>query len=213
MTERPYPGYYAAYMEFTDGTPAVAIQNSFGYFSAEEMIPEGATLQQNKSSHTGKIREALRNGTRNEAADYLKLGIGRPQDFGASAFDPQGGWMGAWYAADLGIVIISCEGGDIRQSPDGIYVYDDAGVREFKIARGASPSTWYLQLQELYNVVVFGQKDFHNGRWGMATLEAALAISESAETNRDVGLTRQIEMGDDYDVVYSVKPEAIVQLA
>lgn len=213
MPERPYPGYYAAYMEFTDGTPAVAIQNSFGYFSADEMIPSGARLEQNTSAQTGAIRSALRNGTRNEAADYLKLGIGRSQDFGEAALDPQGGWLGAWYAADLGIVIISCERGDIRQSPNGIYVYDDNGVREFKIARGKSPSTWYLQLQELYNVVVLGQRDFHNGRWGMATLEAALAITESAQTHRDVELTHQIEMDSGYDEAYAVEPEEVVQLA
>ena len=213
MPERPYPGYYAAYMEFTDGTPAVAIQNSFGYFSADEMIPSGASPRQNKSAQTGAIRKALRDGTRNEAADYQKMGIGRARDFGAAALDPQGGWMGAWFAADLGVVIVSCERGDIRQSPDGVYVYDDDGVREFKIARGASPSTWYLQLQELHNVVVLGQKDFHNGRWGMATLEAALAITESARTHDEVELTHQIEMDEDYDDVYRVRPEEVVQLA
>ena len=38
MPERPWPGYYAAYMEFADGTPAVAIQNSYGYFSADELV-------------------------------------------------------------------------------------------------------------------------------------------------------------------------------
>jgi phthalate 4,5-cis-dihydrodiol dehydrogenase len=41
MPERPYPGYYAAYMEFVDGTPATAIQNAYGYFSADELIPTG----------------------------------------------------------------------------------------------------------------------------------------------------------------------------
>jgi len=213
MAERPYPGYYAAYMEFTDGTPAVAIQNSFGYFNAQEMIPDGATPRQNKSAKTGTIRKALRDGTRNETAEYQKLGIGRPQDFGAAALDPQGGWLGAWYADDLGIALISCERGDIRQSPNGIFVYDDGGVREYRIARGASPSTWYLQLCELYNVVVLGQKDFHNGRWGMATLEAALAIAQSAKTRAEVELTHQVEMGDGYDAAYAVQPEEIVQLA
>jgi phthalate 4,5-cis-dihydrodiol dehydrogenase len=213
MEERPYPGYYAAYMEFVDGTPAVAIQNSFGYFNAQEMIPDGAKPEQNKSAKTGAIRKGLRDGTRDEAAEYQKLGIGRAQDFGAAALDPKGDWLGAWYADDLGIALISCEGGDIRQSPNGIFVYDDSGVREYKIARGASPSTWYLQLRELYNVVALGQKDFHNGRWGMATLEAALAITESARSGADVQLTHQVEMGDDYDIAYAVEPEEIVRLA
>ena len=211
--ERPSPGYYAAYMEFTDGTPAVAIQGSYGYFSAAELVPTGKKPEDNRSARTGSIRAALRDGTRNEEADYLKLGIGRASDFGEAALDPEGGWLGAWYADDLGIMIVSCERGDIRQSPNGVFVYSDEGVREVKIERGASPSTWYLQLQELYNAAVLGHTAFHNGRWGMATLEAALGIVESATTHQDVELTHQVEMDEGYDAAYAIRPEEVVELA
>jgi len=205
MPERPSPGYYAAYMEWPDGTPAVAIQNSYGYFSADELVPVGVTPEKNaaKVARRGSIRKAMRDGTRNEAADYDKLGIGKSDDFG----DPGPEWMGAWYADDLGILLVSCERGDIRQSPNGVYIYDDAGVREIKVPRGASPSTWYLQLEELYGAVVFGRKAFHDGRWGMATLEVALGIMESAKTRRDVQLSHQVEMDPDYAEVYAVHPE------
>jgi hypothetical protein len=47
----------------------------------------------------------------------------------------------------------------------------------------------------------------------MATLEAALAITESARSGADVQLTHQVEMGDDYDIAYAVEPEEIVRLA
>jgi phthalate 4,5-cis-dihydrodiol dehydrogenase len=209
MPERPSPGYYSAYMEFEDGTPAVAIQNSYGYFSADEMVPTGAGPEKNaaKVAKRGTVRQALRDGTRNEEADYAKLGIGSSGDFGEAALDPSGDWFGAWYADDLGIVIASCERGDIRQSPNGIYVYDDDGVREVKIPRGKSPSTWYLQLEELYGAVVLGRKAFHDGRWGLATLEVALAIMESAETHREVELKHQVEMDPEFDRVYAIEPE------
>lgn len=54
MPERPSPGYYAAYMEFTDGTPAVAIQNSYGYFSADELTPWAASLEKYGKSAIGE---------------------------------------------------------------------------------------------------------------------------------------------------------------
>ena len=214
VPERPFPGYYAAYMEFTDGTPALAMQGSYGYFSAAEMVPTGARPETNKAARTGRLRAAMRDGTRNEAADYAELGIGRGRDFGAAALDPQGDWLGAWYADDLGILIVSCERGDIRQSPNGVYVYDDHGVREIKIPRGASPSTWYLQLQELHRVVVRGETPFQDGRWGMASLEASLAIADSGQSRREIELTRQIPLNPAYDdPAYAIQPEEIVQLA
>jgi phthalate 4,5-cis-dihydrodiol dehydrogenase len=214
MPERPYPGYYAAYMEFVDGVSATAIQNAYGYFSADELIPTGSTPDEiaSKVASRGAVRRAFQNGTRNEAARYAEQGIGRPRDFGASALDPEGGWMGAWYAADSGIILISCERGDIRQSPNGVYVYDEQGAHEIRIAHGASPSTWYLQLQEMYNAVALGHKAHHSGRWGMATMEAVFGLVESGRTRREVQLTHQIEMDEDYDRDYFIPREEVVPL-
>jgi len=215
MPERPYPGYYAAYMEFVDGTPATAIQNAYGYFSADEMIPIGSTPHEgaSKIANRGAVRRAFQNGTRNEAARYAEQGIGRPRDFGASALDPEGGWMGAWYAADSGIIIISCEHGDIRQSPDGVYVYDENGAREIRIAHGKSPSTGYLQLEEMYNAVALGHTAHHSGRWGMATMEAVFGLIESGKTHREVELTHQIEMDEDHDRDYRIVQEEVIELS
>ncbi len=35
MPERPMPGYYSAFMEFEDGTPATIVHNGYGYFLGE----------------------------------------------------------------------------------------------------------------------------------------------------------------------------------
>jgi len=203
---RPSPGYSAVYMEFADGTPAVAIQAAYGYFFADELVPWGSPAQdhprQRRARERGATRMSFRSGTRDEMADYEKMGIGRSADFGTT--DAEGTWRGSWLAGDLGIVLVSCERGDIRQSPDGLLVYTDDGIREVKLARGASPSTWEAQLRELYNAVVLGGKAFHSGRWGMATLEVTLGIMESARTHADVELRHQIEMDEEYDVVYRI---------
>ena len=37
--ERPIPGFYTAYMEFEDGTPATILHNGYGYFLTAELYP------------------------------------------------------------------------------------------------------------------------------------------------------------------------------
>src|SRR5436190_8856525 len=41
MPERPIPGYYSAYLEFEDGTPATIVHNGYGYFLGAELVPWG----------------------------------------------------------------------------------------------------------------------------------------------------------------------------
>ncbi len=38
----------------------------------------------------------------------------------------------------LGLLVVSCEHGGIRQSPNGVYVYDDEGLREEPLGDEAS---------------------------------------------------------------------------
>jgi len=132
--------------------------------------------------------------------------VGGPRDYGVNYSPPDG--TREW-ASDLGLITVSCERGDIRQSADGLYIYDDDGVRELKL-----PFTPYgeAQLRELYDAVVLNRKGYQSGRWGMATLEVALGIMESARTHESVELTHQTEMDDDYDPNHRIVPEEVVQL-
>jgi hypothetical protein len=38
LPQRASPGYSVVFMEFVDGRPAVAIQNAYGYFFADELV-------------------------------------------------------------------------------------------------------------------------------------------------------------------------------
>lgn len=158
MPERAAPGYYAAYLEFEDGTPAVAIENAYGYFVTEEMVPWDASTEphERKPAERAASRRGLRDGTRNEAAEYQRGRFRAP----SAAGERQGYHVREW-VADMGIVIVSCERGDIRQSPDGLYPYSDDGVREIKLPTG---SPWEAEQAELYNAVVHGRKAAHSGR-------------------------------------------------
>jgi phthalate 4,5-cis-dihydrodiol dehydrogenase len=55
------------------------------------------------------------------------------------------------------------------------------------------------ELEELYDSVVLGKPLWHDGRWGMATLEVCLAVMESARQRKEIMLTHQIALPADYD--------------
>jgi phthalate 4,5-cis-dihydrodiol dehydrogenase len=192
MPERPAPGYCAAYTEFADGTPAVLVQNAYGYFVADEMVPWAPQADQfawanQRTRQRGTLRRSLRAGVRDESAEYAARSASGAGDSG-----PPRPRRGEW-ATDLGIVIVSCERGDIRQSPDGLYVYSDAGIREVRVRDG---SAWSAEIREICDAIIRRTPPIHSGGWGMATLEVALGLMESARTHRQVELRHQVAVDD-----------------
>jgi phthalate 4,5-cis-dihydrodiol dehydrogenase len=51
-------------------------------------------------------------------------------------------------------------------------------------------------LDEFCAAVLDGRKPLHDGAWGMATLEACLALLHSATQGREVTLHHQVAAGD-----------------
>jgi phthalate 4,5-cis-dihydrodiol dehydrogenase len=77
----------------------------------------------------------------------------------------------------------------VRQSPDGVLVYDDDGHHELPVrGRGASGD---VELRELHAAVTRGVPISHDGRWGLATLEVCLAMLQSGRERREIMLTHQ----------------------
>ncbi len=202
MPERPIPGYYSAYLEFEDGTPASIVHNGYGYFLGNELMPWGESKQEYTLEQRTEIRKAMRTGTRDETRDKqdMRLG-GRRQEAVLRRNEP-----GPWLPGDLGLVIVSCERGDMRHSAHGVYVYDDDGLREVTLAGQGRSRGRRAELEELYNGVVLGKPIFHDGRWGMATLEVSLAIMQSARERREIMLTHQVPVPADYDANLDVAP-------
>ncbi len=72
--------------------------------------------------------------------------------------------------AHWGLLIASCERGDLMPTPRGISVYDDDGKREVEVPIGRHLSGYAMD--ELYEAVVHDRSLIRDGRWGKATLEA-----------------------------------------
>ncbi len=198
MAERPIAGYQCAYLEFEDGTPATILHNGYGYFMTAELFPWAMeTLRYSPEEHV-EIRKALRSRTRDEEADKQAFRIGGERD--PNRVEESAGPK-PWVPSDLGMVLVTCERGDIRNSANGLYVYGDEGRREIPLVGtlGIGMQEHRGELNELYDAVVRGKPVYHSGEWGGATLEACLAMMQSGRERRDIMLHRQVPMPADYD--------------
>ncbi|MCH8199386.1 MAG: hypothetical protein IIA54_04885 [Chloroflexi bacterium] len=88
-----------------------------------------------------------------------------------------------------GLTVVSCERGDIRQSPDGLYVYTEAGREEVTLEPGGRGRK---ELAELRDALREERPTFPDERWGMASLEVVLAVLESSRERREVPLSHQV---------------------
>jgi phthalate 4,5-cis-dihydrodiol dehydrogenase len=203
MPERPIPGYYTAFLEFEDGTPALITHNGYGYFLGAELVPWGEDKQRYTVQERIEVRRALRSGTRDEADDKQALRIGGRQEMEVFSRNQRK----AWVPHDLGLLVASCERGDMRQSPFGVYIHDDNGKREIDTSGGSTTGVAQrrAELQELYDAVVLGKPLWHDGRWGMATLEVCLAIMTSAQERKEVLLQHQVPVREDYDADFDLE--------
>ena len=187
---RPCPGYLTAYLEFEDGTPATVLYDGYGYLRGWELVPWGETSRRQAATDASfAYRGRLRGGMTDEAdaRELLRFG-GRPP-----ATRPSAAGDDAWVPSDSGLLVASCERGDIRQSSHGLFVYDDAGRHDEALPQGASMRA--NEVQELRDAIA-GRRVFRDGRWGMATLEVVLAILQSGSERREITLTHQVPVRD-----------------
>ena len=90
----------------------------------------------------------------------------------------------------LGFTLVSCEKGDIRQTPDGLRIYGDDAVRDVTV-----PAEHYakVELDMLYRAWANDEPlAYHDGLWGRATTEVCLGILQSAKERKEITLTRQV---------------------
>ncbi len=196
---RDAQGYYAAYMEFEDGTPATIIHNGNGYFIGTEFVPWGESKQNYSVEERARLHREIATGTRRESEDKQER---RDVTMAEEKEAIKNHEQKAWLPDDLGVVIVSCERGDIRQSKYGLFVYDDDGVHDIEIE--LEDNAGFAELEELYNSVILGMPTFHTGAWGMATLEAVLAIMESGKERREIMLQHQVPIDPNCDEDFPV---------
>ena len=158
--QRAATGAYTAFLGFASGAAATLVYSGYGRLDAAEL-----TFGQGRPD----IRQARGLSAAEERA--LKEELRVP----ATAAHPF-----------FGLTVATCQRADLRQSPHGLFVYDDAGRREIELP--ANELRGQAELEELYDAVVHGRPPVHDGRWGQATHEVTLAMLESARLGREISL-------------------------
>ena len=185
---RQWEGSYTCYLEFEDGTPATLVYSGYGFFDTAELFEWVGEGGQYRDPNTNlNVRKRLREVRTPQEEEQLKEGM----RFGGAR---EGEYSHVWNVERkqpfFGMTIVSCEKGDIRQTPDGLRIYGASELREITLPAGSRGRE--AEVEELYNAVVHDRPVFHDGHWGAATLEVCLAMIESAEKRHEVFLSHQV---------------------
>jgi phthalate 4,5-cis-dihydrodiol dehydrogenase len=176
-------GNYSAFLEFEDGTPAMMSMNGYAHFNIVELtwgIGEGgqATPEDELYVKEERLTKPFEPEEKYKLPEYQE---GRFEDRDRQRADR--------HQPFYGLTVASCERGDIRQSPDGLYLYTDEGRAEVPCDPDSGHAS---ELAELYYAIAEDRPSFPDARWGMATLEVILAILESSREGHEIRLSHQV---------------------
>ena len=171
---RPTEGAYTAFLNFEGGATASLTYSGYGRFDSDELagwIDEmGAP----------KAQEARRS----RAGGGDEAGQREARAYGAAGLPPK--VEGAWHE-HFGFIVVSCERADLRPTPEGVIVFDEAGRTLHRLQPPALARTGVVDA--LWDAIIEGHAPIHDGAWGRSTLEACLAILASSRAGREIRLS------------------------
>jgi len=168
-------GAHTIFLNFADGSAATAIYNGYGHFAGAEL-----------TGGVGEWGDLVRQRTESKPAAPLSPDeeLAAKRRRARSAIPAN-----APHQPHFGLTLVSCERGDIRQSPDGLLVYSDKGREEIALPKDKSPRD--LVIEEFAEAIA-GKPVTHTGGWGLANLEVCAAAIESSRTGKEIELKHQV---------------------
>jgi phthalate 4,5-cis-dihydrodiol dehydrogenase len=178
---RPTEANCAAFLEFADGVPATLVYSGYDFFDTDELHFWVSERGSPKEPGHGAARRALRSRQGEEAGLRTQLAGYGSADDGEPPHQPH-----------FGLTVATCARGDLRASANGVFVYGEDGKREIALPGGGRYSGRHNVLDDMRTAISSGRSPVHDGRWGKATVEVALAIQQSARERREVALAHQV---------------------
>ncbi|OMP67222.1 Gfo/Idh/MocA family protein [Domibacillus epiphyticus] len=183
--ERPAEGNHTVFLEFENGIPATAVYNGYDHFHTTELtynIGEGGPL-----SNSGTYAQARRtiketNSPEDEVALKVAAGYGGSRSKNYQEAEK--------HHPFFGLTIVSCEKGDIRQSPEGLLVYGEED--KYTVTIPMEETGRLNVINELYEAVAHGEKPIHDGRWARANLEVCVKALQSSKERKELHLQFQV---------------------
>jgi phthalate 4,5-cis-dihydrodiol dehydrogenase len=178
---RPTEGAYAAVLTFANGAFASLTYSGYGHFDSDEFQGWIGEMGQQKTPYAGASRPRF-SSTEDETA------FKNARNYGGRDYRPSATQAAAHQ--HFGILLVSCERGDLRALPNGVMIYQGGAARLEELPPPSVPRAEVID--ELYRAVVHGEAPLHDGAWAMATLEVLLGILRSAREGCDVTLKHQV---------------------
>jgi phthalate 4,5-cis-dihydrodiol dehydrogenase len=185
---RPTEGAYSALLTFENGLFASATYSGYAHFDTDEFCGWIGELGQTKEpDQYGTARRALGRSPAPDGEEAMKAKrtYGGARGLRMPSAAPQA-------HQHFGFILVTCEHADLRPMPQGVMIYGDSERRLEALPPVSVPRSEVID--ELAAAVRCGKPAIHNGKWGRATLEACLAILQSAREKKDVHLIQQVDV-------------------
>lgn len=169
-------GAHTAFIAFESGAAATAVYNGYGGLSSMDLCFDISEWGLHQPAGMRPPRAAGLTPAQALQAKQARAGRAIAD---AAPFQPF-----------FGLTVVSCERGDIRQSPSGLLVHGPAGMRTVELSLQRNPRD--LVLDEFHAALSATAAVVHDGRWGLATLEVCLAAVESSRVGRELSLHEQV---------------------
>lgn len=186
-SRRPTEGSHMTFLQFESGATASIVFSAYDYFDSDEFHSWVGELGEERKPANGSSRAALARIASPEEEALLK---------GSRTYAGKPEIVPPKHHLHCGVTIASCAGGDLRASPNGVTIYGCNGPEDVRVPLGRAFPDKQAVIDELYEAVLQDREPVHNGRWGKATMEASLAVLESARTKQEIILKCQVPAGD-----------------
>jgi phthalate 4,5-cis-dihydrodiol dehydrogenase len=184
---RPTEGAYSAFLTFESGAFASLAYSGYGHFDTDEFADWIAESGVRKDpAKYGAARRALAG-----VAAAEELALKNAQNFGGPRYAPPPAAAPSetrWHQ-HFGLLVASCDRGDLRPLPNGVMTYGDGERRFEPLAPPRVPREEVVD--ELFGAVFEGRRPLHDGVWAMATMEVCFALLQSAREGREIALSNQ----------------------
>jgi phthalate 4,5-cis-dihydrodiol dehydrogenase len=182
---RTAPGHCAAFLEFDNGAAATLAYSGYDFFDSDEWhhwIAEGGVRKE--PGRHGETRRAFQ-ARQGDVEAHRDLGYG-----GRSLAVEQP------HLPHFGLVVATCERGDLRLSPNGVTIHGIEGTRQFAVPIATGRPGQGDALDALWMAVRTKRRCIHDARWGKASVEAVLALLRSAQERREMTLRFQTPVSE-----------------
>lgn len=178
---RPTEGAFTAMLTFDGGAMASLTYNGYGHFDSDEFSGWIGEMGQRKEPNAPRKPQQFDNAAAEAAAKNAR-------NYGGANYTPPAATP--MHHQHFGLVLVSCERGDLRPMPNGVMIYQHGEMHLEELRPPTVPRSEVVD--ELYAAVAYGHPPLHDGRWAKATLEVCLAMLRSARSGADIPLSHQV---------------------